>query len=405
MRLLGPVTHSSACVSHLARMAPRLPIGRLCGPQGLRSALRCKSSSSLRYAAFSGTSHKKARGRANSRVSKAFVTERVPSMSRIVPDRDLPGREAVVIASASRTCPGCGHSTAIADNERIWPLDWHCFYCGWKPPLKDGIASLAPDLDGRMLGIDPGNFAQINAWEEGHFWFVARNELIVWLTNRYLPSAKRIMEIGCGTGYVLQSLKTALPGAHIVGSELHSAGLQLARRRHGDSVEFVQLDCRALHMHEVFDAVFALDVIEHIAEDEAVLTQIHAVLRPSGVLVLAAPQHPWLWSASDQAAHHVRRYRRGELCNKARAAGFNVVYADLYTSLLLPLMAISRIASKLRMNHNIQDELEREFAFSPRLNTLLLAVQRWEQALRSFGLRMPFGGSQVIVAHKAPRNS
>jgi SAM-dependent methyltransferase len=283
------------------------------------------------------------------------------------------------------------------EGERLWPRDWHCPHCNWPVPVCDGVVTLAPDLDGQVVGVDPDNFVKIAAWEAGNFWFVSRNELIAWLISRYLPLARRVVEIGCGTGYVITAIRSTLPDTRIAGCELHRSGLEFARRRHGDHVEFVQLDARALHVEQAFDAVLAFDVLEHIKEEAAVLQQIHAALTPSGIAMLAVPQHPWLWSASDEAARHVRRYRRGELAAKMTAAGFEILFVDSFTSLLLPLMTISRIASR-RQRHSAA---EREFEISPLVNSILLAVQRGEHALRRVGLRMPFGGSQVVVARKS----
>jgi hypothetical protein len=48
--------------------------------------------------------------------------------------------------------------------------------------------------------------------------------------------------------------------------------------------------------------------------------------RPGGGVILAVPQHPFLWSDFDEKAHHVRRYRRGELEQKTEKAGMRVVF-------------------------------------------------------------------------------
>jgi hypothetical protein len=57
----------------------------------------------------------------------------------------------------------------------------------------------------------------------------------------------------------------------LVGSALHPAGLSHVRKRLPSEVEFVQMDARDAPTVGVFDLTGAFDVIEHIADDEAVL--------------------------------------------------------------------------------------------------------------------------------------
>jgi len=89
------------------------------------------------------------------------------------------------------------------------------------------------------------------------------------------------LEIGCGTGFVLSGVAQRFPQAKIVGSEIFVSGLAYAAQRLR-SVELVQMDARRVPYRENFDVVAALDVIEHIEEDELVLEQLFSVLRPGG---------------------------------------------------------------------------------------------------------------------------
>lgn len=71
----------------------------------------------------------------------------------------------------------------------------------------------------------------------------------------------------------------------------------------------------------VFDAVFALEVLEHVEEDRRLLAEIVRVLRPGGTALISVPLHMSLWSAVDDACAHVRRYEPEELLEKIRASG------------------------------------------------------------------------------------
>jgi SAM-dependent methyltransferase len=307
-----------------------------------------------------------------------------------------------------RLCPACSAGDRILGNERLWPPGWRCPSCGYAPVVRAEIPCLAPALDGEDVGFDPRAFEPLARIEDRHFWFRTRNDLIAWLLRRHARDARQILEIGCGTGFVLHALRAACPNANVAGSELHSVGLSFARARHGAAVELIQADARRLCLREALDVVCALDVLEHIEDDAAVLSEIRAALRNGGVLIAAVPQHPWLWSASDELARHVRRYRKGEIENKARAAGFDVRFADSFVSLLLPAMALSRVMSRIGSQRDkpahpeegSSDPVAREFKIGLGLNEAMRAVLRLEQLLRRAGLRSPIGGSRVIVAQK-----
>lgn len=72
-----------------------------------------------------------------------------------------------------------------------------------------------------------------------------------------------------------------------------------------------------------FDAVFALELLEHVEEDERLLSEIVRVLRPGGTALVSVPLHMSLWSAIDDACAHVRRYEPEELLEKIRGSGLS----------------------------------------------------------------------------------
>ena len=93
--------------------------------------------------------------------------------------------------------------------------------------------------------------------------------------RKYLqqPVRPRVLEIGCGTGFVLSALQ-AQRRFELVGAEQHIAGLVWARRRlPGSGVRAAR--CAPPALRAEFDAIGAFDVIEHIHEDEEVMASVH----------------------------------------------------------------------------------------------------------------------------------
>jgi SAM-dependent methyltransferase len=207
-------------------------------------------------------------------------------------------------------------------------------------------------------------------------------------------SIRNFLEVGCGSGFVTSGIAKAFPAAMLEATEFFEEGLIIARQR-VPSCSFRRLDATLMGEDEAYDCIGSFDVIEHIEDDELVLSNFYRALRREGFLLLTVPQHPSLWSAADDYAHHVRRYTRSDLCRKVRRAGFRIEYCTSFVSLLLPIMALQRYFSR-NNEYNPDDE----FKISPLLNLLLYLVMQVEFVLLRGGLRFPAGGSLLLLARK-----
>jgi SAM-dependent methyltransferase len=258
-----------------------------------------------------------------------------------------------------------------------------------------GVLAWAPELAAAGGGFKAEYFAPLARLEERNFWFQARNALVSWALRQYFPAPKSLLEVGCGTGFVLSGVAQACPDTQLLGSEIFIDGLSFAAER-VKRAAFVQMDARRIPYVEEFDVVAAFDVIEHIEEDELVLRNFWQALKPGGGVLLTVPQHQWLWSESDKYACHVRRYSAGELHAKLERAGFDVVRSTSFTSLLLPAMMLSR----RKGNREKAFDPMAEFNIPRALNWAMgrvLDVERW---LVRLGVNFLAGGSRLVVARK-----
>ncbi|RYG24587.1 MAG: class I SAM-dependent methyltransferase [Burkholderiales bacterium] len=272
-----------------------------------------------------------------------------------------------------------------------------CPRCAVSPPKIGGFQSYAPELACGGGGFKQDYFKSLAALEAANFWFRGRNELILWALQAYCPDFRNLIEIGCGTGFVLAGIAQRFDGRKLYGSEIFSAGIALAAARL-PNVEFMQMDARHIPFVDEFDVVGAFDVLEHIEEDESVLTQVRSALRTNGFAVFTVPQHPWLWSDADDFAFHVRRYRAGDLHRKFEQAGFRIVRSTSFVTSLLPAMAAARL---LRKRGDLEAfDAERELTISPWLNATFLGLIRAELALIRRGIDLPAGGSRLVVAQR-----
>ena len=81
--------------------------------------------------------------------------------------------------------------------------------------------------------------------------------------KQYIGNFQRFLEIGCGTGFVLEAIHNANPSAKVYGSEYFEEGLAYARKR-VPSANLSQLDAREMLEIKYYDVIGAFDVIEHI---------------------------------------------------------------------------------------------------------------------------------------------
>lgn len=249
------------------------------------------------------------------------------------------------------------------------------------------------DLEGHASdGFPQTAFGNLAEFEESHFWFRSRNRLVLQALGRYFPDARRLLEIGCGTGFVLKAIHDEFPRIELVGSDQSAEALRVAGER--ISVDLVQADGRDLPFEHEFDVVCAFDVLEHIDEDADVLRQMAKATQPGGGVLVTVPQYQWLWSAADEYGRHRRRYSKREIEAKLEQAGFDIARSTAWVFSLLPLVALSRLRDRGRGDSY---DPRAEFELPRLVNRTLEHVLNAEGSAIARGLTLPFGSSRLVV--------
>lgn len=244
-------------------------------------------------------------------------------------------------------------------------------------------------------------YERMYRFEDSNWWFVGRHRLIVQLLKDLkLPGNLRILDIGCGTGAMLDQLSAF---GSVVGADFSEEALAFCRKR-GERTEMdyrlVRADARQLPFQsESFDVVTAMDIIEHIDQDKTAMAEMLRVLKPGGRLLATVPAYMALWSGHDVALHHHRRYTAAGFRDVARRAGFTVEHLSYTVAALLPLVALFRRIE--RAFHDPKKPPKANVVPVPGfVNRLLLAMMDFEtQLVRRINL--PFGVTVVAVARKA----
>lgn len=155
--------------------------------------------------------------------------------------------------------------------------------------------------------------------EDHHWWYQGRLALTMRMLERYKPKPAdgqriRLLDIGCGTGMFMERLgEEFMP----FGLDFSHQALEFTSRRlktKPGGVRLLQADSQVIPLADnSFDMVTAFDIIEHVEGDTKVVSEMHRILRPGGVLMVNVPAHPALWGPHDVSLHHKRRYRKAQL--------------------------------------------------------------------------------------------
>ena len=205
---------------------------------------------------------------------------------------------------------------------------------------------------------------------------------------RHLP----ILDIGCGTGGTLAGAPCAGAG---IDRSLDALRLCLERGQ-----RFVaQADAAHLPFADVsFSGALLLDVLYHraVPDPVAVLREAHRVIAPGGHVIVNVPAYNWLRSSHDEAIHTERRFTRPQLRALMTAAGFQVIRATYWNTLLFPAAATIRL---LRRNAR-RESSDLADSRPGWTSTVASAVFSCERTLLRV-CDLPFGLSILAVGNKA----
>lgn len=267
--------------------------------------------------------------------------------------------------------------------------------------LIEGIQCFSPEVASAYDDYPDGGFDVTDEYAETSFWVSARTRIFKALVKKNLPLPKKtkFLEIGCGTGNFIKHLRSDL-NLEITGSEVYLKGLIYAKKNQPD-VEFIQFDVTKGQIGREFDIIVAFDVIEHIDDDLAALSNMNQMLEDDGIAIISVPQHMFLWGTLDEIVKHKRRYSRGELKQKMEASGFKIRYTTSFVFFLFPLMLVARLLDKKRDDADSDENaLSKRVKFSPVLSSVMGFFMRIDEFLVKRGISLPYGGTLIMVAEK-----
>lgn len=165
-----------------------------------------------------------------------------------------------------------------------------------------------------------------------HWWFRGRRELVSRLLRDLGPSIGTFVDLGAGSESLFPS------GVKVVKLDVVKP----------DAVPglFVQASAMELPFSDgFFDGVGIFDVLEHLDDPIACLSEVRRVVRPGGLVVVTVPAYQCLWSPHDDLVGHVRRYTPDSLQRLLADGNLRILWASAFYGFLIPPAVVRTVFS------------------------------------------------------------
>lgn len=191
------------------------------------------------------------------------------------------------------------------------------------------------------------------------WWDDAHRAVYSDFISTYLKQEKgNLLDVGCGLGFFVKAVLSKKPGWSAVGYEISKQAVKFANEQNGMKTVYAGLVQDSKLPNESFDIITLWDVIEHIPKPHSLLTYLHGLLKPGGILFLQTPNFPIQLAKANlkvklkgmqegvhylEAKDHVNNYKMHTLAELGKQCGF----IEPKYKVLMPILSVSGSKSKL----------------------------------------------------------
>jgi SAM-dependent methyltransferase len=186
-------------------------------------------------------------------------------------------------------------------------------------------------------------YRQLYEVENEHWWYAARKEILLrYLDVRLpLPPSARLLDVGCGTGAILESFSRRYEA---FGTDTAPQAIEFCRER-----GLTRLYCGTLDTYppsEPFDLITMLDMVEHVEDDEGLLRAGLRLLNDGGHVLIAVPAFPSSGARLTRSSTTKGDTRGAVSAALSKIAGFTVEHLTFFNCFLFPVAWVKRIAAR-----------------------------------------------------------
>jgi ubiquinone/menaquinone biosynthesis C-methylase UbiE len=189
-------------------------------------------------------------------------------------------------------------------------------------------------------------------------WEVGSRKAILPFFLKYVKTAAKVCDFGCGDGY--GSYKLTQSGYYVVGIDLSEEMIERARtQRVSEYLQFVKGDISKLELEDSsFDAVMAINSLEWTESPLAVLKEMRRVVKPNGYACVGILGP----TAMPRANSYRRLYGEPVICNTMMPWEFEQLAKENGWEKLDDLPVYKRGADELKL-HNLSNDLKQALSF------------------------------------------
>jgi SAM-dependent methyltransferase len=140
-----------------------------------------------------------------------------------------------------------------------------------------------------------------------------------------------VLEVGSGIGTFSEKIIHDLPSSNVTLTDASFTYVRALEERFSNENNIfsykLDLNCKGDYErigYEKFDSILAINVLEHIENDEFALEELYKMLKSEGSLAVLVPCYKFLYNVIDTSIGHFRRYTEQDLESKARKAQFTI---------------------------------------------------------------------------------
>ena len=216
---------------------------------------------------------------------------------------------------------------------------------------------------------------------EGHWYYESKFGLIFNEVPSHFEPTK-IIEIGAGSKFFIKKLLANHKSAEGWAVDPNFTEEQLQKENR-------LISCQSTPQ-VAGDMYLFLDVLEHVDDDEKLLTSSLMHAESGALVVISVPAFIHLWSGHDEYLGHYRRYTIKELKNVVERSGLEITKSYYMFSVIYPMVYLFR---KMRKKKNESDMKP----ISSRSNLIFLRILT---VLECVNKNKFFGVSIAVIAVK-----
>lgn len=246
-----------------------------------------------------------------------------------------------------------------------------------------------------LAAVNSSEYENLARVEADHWYYAGKRDLVRRWIARARPASRSdtLLDCGAGTGRFAKEMEAH---CRVLVLDDHEEALRLLRAQFRVEQVLSLAGDRVPLPDASLDYVTALDVLEHVPDDQAVVDGFARLLKPGGVAVITVPANMALWSDWDEVLHHYRRYARPQLRGLFRESDWEVVHVNYTNVFAFPAVWLLRRWRKWFPSAPGAARAEDRVP-APVVNRVLRALF---VAPGTWPVPLPFGVSLILVARR-----